>query len=124
MKVVKRITLADVRAAKPEVIYYGAMSCWWTHDPSHVGRTPGHTEADILRIAEIMRLNSSTPTAPLDSFMERAQSMAKRPLPADSLGGVLCQTDKPEDFLRNAEQNSRYNAALDKLTPDEVERMP
>ena len=29
----RRITLADVRAARPAKIYYGASTCWWTHDP-------------------------------------------------------------------------------------------
>ncbi|MFH1603899.1 MAG: hypothetical protein ABIH03_08330 [Pseudomonadota bacterium] len=32
------IDLAEVRAAKPKTIYYGARTCWWTHDPRHLGR--------------------------------------------------------------------------------------
>jgi hypothetical protein len=36
MKVVERVTLADVRAAQPEMIYYGAVTTWWTHDPKHL----------------------------------------------------------------------------------------
>ena len=30
--IVRRIRLEDVRAAKPAKIYYGASTCWWTHD--------------------------------------------------------------------------------------------
>lgn len=42
-KIVEGITLAGVRAAKPDTIFYGAMTCWWTHDPVHLGRTAdGH----------------------------------------------------------------------------------
>ena len=32
------ITLEQVREAKPEMIFYGALTCWWTHDPAHLGR--------------------------------------------------------------------------------------
>lgn len=40
-KIVEGITLAEVRVAKPDTIFYGAMTCWWTHDPTHLGRTVG-----------------------------------------------------------------------------------
>lgn len=40
-KITEKITLAEVKAAKPDMIFYGAMSCWWTHDPTHLGRTAG-----------------------------------------------------------------------------------
>lgn len=33
-----RITIAAVRAAKPAMIFYGANTCWWTHDARHLGR--------------------------------------------------------------------------------------
>lgn len=36
----ENITLADVRAAKPKKIFYAANTCWWTHDPAHLGRKP------------------------------------------------------------------------------------
>lgn len=35
-----RTSIADVRAAKPSTIYYGANTCWWTHDPKHLRRLP------------------------------------------------------------------------------------
>ena len=31
--ITKRVSLQDVRDAKPKMIYYGALTCWWTHDP-------------------------------------------------------------------------------------------
>jgi len=34
------MTLEDIRAAKPERIYYGANTCWWTHDPADLSRHP------------------------------------------------------------------------------------
>jgi len=66
----QNVTLEQVRAANPKMIYYGAMSCWWTHDP------------DDLR---------------------EASRLGKLSLPSDPRGGVLFETDKPEDFLRSAE---------------------
>lgn len=35
-----KVTLADVRAAKPEMIFYSVNTCWWTHDPRHLCRHP------------------------------------------------------------------------------------
>ena len=32
------IDLTEVRAACPSKIYYGARTCWWTHDSRHLGR--------------------------------------------------------------------------------------
>src|SRR5262249_15436648 len=34
------ITIADVRDAKPATIYYAANTCWWTHNPAHLGKLP------------------------------------------------------------------------------------
>jgi len=36
-KIVEKMTLAGVRAAKPDMIFYSAGTCWWTHDPLHLG---------------------------------------------------------------------------------------
>jgi hypothetical protein len=30
------ITIQQVRDAKPEMIFYGVNTCWWTHDPKHL----------------------------------------------------------------------------------------
>ena len=37
----QEITIEQVRAARPEMIYYGASTLWWTHDPRQVCRDPG-----------------------------------------------------------------------------------
>lgn len=34
------VTMEDVRAAKPRMIYYGANTCWWTHDRQHISIHP------------------------------------------------------------------------------------
>lgn len=39
MEFTNLITIEKVRAAKPKRIYYGANTCWWTHDPQHLGTT-------------------------------------------------------------------------------------
>lgn len=35
------ITLPQVRAAKPKMIYYSVGTCWWTHDENHLCRHLG-----------------------------------------------------------------------------------
>lgn len=40
------ITMEDVRSAKPTMIFYGANTCWWTHDPDHLGRTDSGLPCD------------------------------------------------------------------------------
>lgn len=41
MEVIEYITLEDVRKAKPAMIFYGADTCWWTHNPAHLCIHPG-----------------------------------------------------------------------------------
>lgn len=36
MQIVENITLDQVRAAKPKMIFYSVHTCWWTHDPEHL----------------------------------------------------------------------------------------
>jgi len=38
--ILNRITLDEVKAAKPETIFYGVMTPWWTHTPDHLGMLP------------------------------------------------------------------------------------
>lgn len=76
----RNITLAEVRAARPTMIWYGAMSCWWTHDP------------DDLK--EATQLAKSP---------ERKGGWG--PLPTDPRGGVLMEAHDPGKFLRLAEEN-------------------
>lgn len=33
-----RTTLEEIRASKPQAVYYGANTCWWTTDPAHLYR--------------------------------------------------------------------------------------
>lgn len=78
------ITLAQIRAAKPKAIYYGARTCWWTHDPAHLHSRPA-------------------PTPPGGSPPDIAG------LPCDPAGGVLFETDNVDGFLSSAEENpTRY----------------
>ncbi len=34
------ITFIEILDSKPEMIYYGANTCWWTHDVNHIYRHP------------------------------------------------------------------------------------
>lgn len=46
--IVRRITLEDIRALspKPKMIFYGANTCWWTHDPNHLSRNTSGLPCD------------------------------------------------------------------------------
>lgn len=49
--IVERVSLEDVRretaaAGQEAMIFYGARTCWWTHDPRHLGRLPGVIPCD------------------------------------------------------------------------------
>ena len=68
---VPRTTIEHIRADKPEMIYYGAQSCWWTH-----------RDQDLR-------------------FHENG-------IPCDPTGGVLLQSDNPEYFLAQAEENPEH----------------
>ena len=50
--IVNRITLGQIKAAKSEVIYYSAQTCWWTHDSAHLclnsARLPSDPRGGVL----------------------------------------------------------------------------
>lgn len=107
MEFTNLITLEQIRAAKPTMIFYGANTCWWTHDPSHLGKTKS-SEMEIRRTAEHFRLNSSDKSGPIEPFIERARKAHSLGLPCDPRGGVLFQTDDVEGFLKAAESNATH----------------
>lgn len=106
MEIIETITLEEILDSKPNMIYYAARTCWWTHDPKHLSTLPP-SESDIKHYAEIFRLNSSTPDAPLDEFMERARKAATG-LPCDPRGSVLFQTEHVEAFIQTAKEKSEH----------------
>jgi hypothetical protein len=108
MWIVEQITFEQVRMAKPEMIFYGANTCWWTHDPRHLSQTPPASEAEVRSIAETFRLNSDRKDAPLEEFLERARRSSAHRLPCDPRGGMLFQTDDVEGFLNAAVQNATH----------------
>jgi hypothetical protein len=42
----KNVTIEDVRKSKPEIIYYGARTCWWTHNGEHLGKNKSGLPCD------------------------------------------------------------------------------
>ena len=106
MEIIEKITLEEILDLKPEMIYYAARTCWWTHDPKHLSILPP-SESDIQRLAEMFRLNSSTPEASLDEFLERARNAACG-LPCDPRGSVLFQTEHVEEFIQTAKNKSAH----------------
>jgi hypothetical protein len=65
--IVERITMADVRNCKPEMIFYGAVTPWWTHDPNHLCFLPNGLPCDP-RGGVLMQ------TDKVESFLSRAEA--------------------------------------------------
>lgn len=105
MQVIEKVTLADVRAAKPKMIFYGANTCWWTHNENHLGQTPPSSEAEVQRMADVFKLNAKPGVFTDEQFLLRAREATKHRLPCDPRGGVLFQTDDIEGFLQAAIKN-------------------
>ena len=103
-------TIAEVQAARPEHIYYGANTCWWTHDFRDVSHTPAPSEREILRVAEMFRANSLTKAGPIEPFLERARKALQTApgLPCDPAGGVLFYTDDIDGFFQSARVNESH----------------
>jgi hypothetical protein len=104
MEVIERITLEEIERSRPEKIYYGATTCWWTHDPKHLSLTPEPTEGDIRRLAETMLRSSGRDQSKLGEYLEIARRQSFR-LPCDPRGGMLFETDNVSGFLAAARRN-------------------
>ena len=104
MEIIESITLEDVCNSKPQMIYYAAKTCWWTHAAKHLSKMPPPTEEEVKRAATLLRQASRTPDAPIVQFMDRARHSIYR-LPCDPRGSVLFETDDVEGFLKSAVEN-------------------
>ena len=85
LRVVERVTLEQIRAARPAMIYYSANTLWWTHDASHL-YVLINRRATPQVVARVM------PPAP-----------GAHQLPCDPRGSVLLQTENVEEWLSAAE---------------------
>ena len=111
------ITIQDVRDAKPDMIYYGALSCWWTHDPNHLCRLPngkgGHTLPCDPRGGVLMQ------TDDVEGFLKAAENNPghygrhgiKAFEAAHHLNCIVSEKDKRSTCMRSWEE---YNIMLDK----------
>lgn len=107
MTIIENLEMGHIRDLKPKTIYYGANTCWWTHDPRHLGSTKS-SEGEIITSAKMFRLNSSTPDEPLDEYIERSRRAHSTGLPCDPRGGMLFETDDVKGFLQAAIDNADY----------------
>lgn len=109
----ERITLQDVRNAKPEMIFYGALTPWWTHDRNDLCLLPSGIPCDPLG-GVLMQ------TDKVEEFLEAAE---KNPghygrhglrafMAAHNDNCVLSHQDPRPACFRSWEQ---YNDALDAL---------
>lgn len=99
MKIRELISIDDVRAAKPKMIFYGANTCWWTHDPNHLrvnGRFGPPPRQDAIGSSIIV------------PYRPERRTVNPGSIPTDPRGGVLFQTDDIEGFLKSAEANVEH----------------
>ena len=68
--ILQRITLEQVRAARPEKIYYGMRTLWWTHDPRDICRQKRNTLPCDPRGGPLLE------TAAVDDFLGQAEANA------------------------------------------------
>lgn len=40
VRILTKVSLQDIQRARPENIFYGATTCWWTHRREHLARHP------------------------------------------------------------------------------------
>ena len=76
------VTAQKVLAAKPEMIFYGATTPWWTHNPDHLSKLKMTGKLKILNKAGKVT-HEVEPTG----------------LPCDPIGGTLFETKEVEKFL-------------------------
>lgn len=81
------VTTEKVLADKPTMIFYGAMTPWWTHKEEHLSKIQMRGKLKIFDKAGKVR--DVEPTG----------------LPCDTRGGTLFQTDKVRYFLLNAHKH-------------------
>lgn len=91
MVIKENVTLEQIRALKPKKIFYGANTCWWTHDPNHLGSV----KASPGEIAAAAKMFGTT-------------AKAVRGVPCDPVGGVLFETENVEEFLKAAEDKTEH----------------
>lgn len=66
----QNISLEEIRASKPKTIFYGANTCWWTHDPSHLNTTTNGLPCDS-RGGVLMQTND------VEGFLASAEENAE-----------------------------------------------
>jgi len=81
------ITFEEVLAAKPEMIFYGAQTPWWTHKAEHLSAFKMKEKLKLLNGDGSVRKEVEPPG-----------------LPCDPRGGMLMQTDKTKEFLEAAKR--------------------
>lgn len=95
MEIRQLITIEAILIVQPSTIYYGANTCWWTHDSSHLSVTASPPA-------------QSVPSG--RSLIEKGLGRRVNPgsIPTDPRGGVLFETDDIEGFFASAKANVSF----------------
>ena len=112
-------TIADVRAAHPATIYYGALTCWWSDAPppyrtrSDFGGLPCDPRGGVL-------MQTEDAEAFLRSAEENPDSYGKHGLRAFEAalhGNVVAENGKPTCSQAWDEYNNLLDAAAQASSP-------
>lgn len=116
VQIVERISLEEVRAAQPAMIYYATSTCWWTHDPEHLGRHPENGLPCDPRGSMLFETDDAQDF--LKSAIENDEHYGKHGLRAFMAAHHLnCQIVEPGKAPRpwSLREWAEYNAFLDAL---------
>mgnify|MGYP001560340548 CR=1 FL=1 len=103
MIIQENVRLEQIKAFKPKTIFYGANTCWWTHDPDHL-RVNGRFGPPPEREPSIVPYKNAEHPDPRGGVM-RGRTVNPGSIPTDPVGGVLFQTDDIDGFIKSAEEN-------------------
>lgn len=115
MEIIERITLEEIRKAKPVMIFYAANTCWWTHDPAHLGTLPGKHPLPCDPRGSVL-----FQTDDIEGFLKAAENnlthYGKHGLRAFMAAHHLnCVVSLSDQRATSAEGWDEYNDALDRL---------
>lgn len=114
----RKITIDDVRKAKPEKIYYSIFTKWWTHDPQHVKNDLGDILIETHQVEDYLQEPEKNPDHygrhGIEAFMA-----------AHHLNCVHSE-ENPESWAFCAwdEYNDMIDRSLENLTVEEVKESP
>lgn len=119
MHIVERITIDQILDQHPAMIYYGARTCWWTHDPSHLCSVDGTPNGLPCDPRGGVLFQTDDVAGFIRSAQEHSESYGKHAFRAFMAAHHLnCQVSATDPRSTCGTSWDEYNDALDERTGD------